>query len=157
LALGYISTILPIIIIVLTVYVSNMLLGFYGVGLAGVGVLSGMPIFLAHHLFAPLADNARQMCLIAELGEEAREKTEEMDQVGKSAAARSRTFVVQPAALAGVALFGGYLFNTNLYKISSEDDISITEPLIYAGVLLGAMVPFLFSGIILPTVRKAAS
>lgn len=65
--------------------------------------------------------------------------------------------MVQPAALAGLALFGGYLFNTNLHQFISEDSISITEPLIFTGVLLGAMVPFLFSGLILPAVKDVGA
>lgn len=65
--------------------------------------------------------------------------------------------MVQPAALAGLALFGGYLFNTNLHQLISEDSISITEPLIFTGVLLGAMVPFLFSGLMLPAVKDVAA
>ena len=65
--------------------------------------------------------------------------------------------MVQPAALAGLALFGGYLFNTDLHRYISEDSISITEPLIFTGVLLGAMVPFLFSGLILPAVKDVGA
>lgn len=64
---------------------------------------------------------------------------------------------MQPAALAGLALFGGYLFNTDLHRFISEDSISITEPLIFTGVLLGAMVPFLFSGLILPAVKDVGA
>lgn len=80
-----------------------------------------------------------------------------MSQLGETSTARSRAFTVHPAALAGMSLFGGYLFNANLYKLASEDDISIDEPLIFVGVLLGAMVPFLFSGIILPSIQKTAA
>ena len=76
-----------------------------------------------------------------------------MDSIGKSSTARTRAFTVHPAALAGIALLGGFLFNANLHEIISEDIISITKPLIFSGVLLGAMVPFLFSGIILPAVQ----
>lgn len=64
LALGYISTTVPIMIIAIAAYFSNMLLGFYGVGLAGVGVLSATPIFLAHYIIAPLADTAYQMAIL---------------------------------------------------------------------------------------------
>jgi Na+/H+-translocating membrane pyrophosphatase len=69
LALGYISTIVPILIIALAIYFSNMLLSFYGVGLAVVGVLSGMPIFLVHHILGPLADSSYNMALLLNLGE----------------------------------------------------------------------------------------
>lgn len=64
LALGYISTTVPIMIIAIAAYFSNMLLGFYGVGLAGVGVLSATPIFLAHYIIAPLADTSYQMAIL---------------------------------------------------------------------------------------------
>jgi Na+/H+-translocating membrane pyrophosphatase len=76
---------------------------------------------------------------------------------GESSSARSRAFVIHPAVLAGMALFGGYLFNINLHTIDSEDAISITEPLIFTGILLGAMVPFLISGIVLPSVQKTSA
>lgn len=67
---------MPIIIIGVAIYFSNMLLGFYGVGLGVVGVVSGMPIFLIHHVFAPLADNAYNIAQLLDLGGDVREKTE---------------------------------------------------------------------------------
>jgi Na+/H+-translocating membrane pyrophosphatase len=65
LALGYISTIIPIILIASAAYLANMFLGFYGVGLAAIGAVCGFPIFLAHSIFAPLASNAHQMAKLS--------------------------------------------------------------------------------------------
>lgn len=69
LALGYISTIIPIILIATAAYVANMFLSFYGIGLAAIGAISGFPIFLAHSVFAPLADNSKQMAILSSLGD----------------------------------------------------------------------------------------
>lgn len=68
LALGYISTILPIILISLAAYFANMFLGFYGIGLAAIGAISGFPLFLAHSVFSPLAESSHQMAVLADLG-----------------------------------------------------------------------------------------
>lgn len=65
LALGYISTIAPIILIASAAYFANMFLGFYGIALAAIGAICGFPLFLAHSVFAPLADNAYQMAKLS--------------------------------------------------------------------------------------------
>jgi K(+)-stimulated pyrophosphate-energized sodium pump len=153
LALGYMSTVVPAILIAITAYFSNYLLGYYGVALAAIGMLVNLPLSLAIDGYGPISDNAGGIAEMSELGAEVRERTDALDAAGNTTAAIGKGFAIGSAALVSLALYGGFLHNAGL-EFSSL--ISMTEPEIFAGLLLGAMLPYLFSAWTIKSVGKAA-
>lgn len=165
LALGYLSTIVPILAIAVTAFVSLKLLSFYGVALAALGMLSNLTIGLAIDAYGPISDNAGGIAEMSELGEEVRTRTDALDAAGNTTAAIGKGFAIGSAALVSLSLYGGYLTRVNLY--SEEDDkgnviypfaggAKIDEPIIFACLLIGAMLPYAFSAFTMKSVGKAA-
>lgn len=153
LALGYFSTAVPVIFIALTAYVSNRLMGYYGVSLAALGMLSNLPLSLAIDGYGPISDNAGGIAEMADMGPEVRTITDGLDAAGNTTAAIGKGFAIGSAALVALSLYGGFLHNAGL-----EDslDITLTKPDIFTGLLLGAMLPYLFSAFTIRSVGKAA-
>jgi Na+/H+-translocating membrane pyrophosphatase len=111
LALGYYSTIIPIIAIAISAFVSMKLLGFYGVALAALGMLSNLPIGLAIDGYGPISDNAGGIAEMAELGENIRHRTDALDAAGNTTAAIGKGFAIGSAALVSLSLYGGFITN----------------------------------------------
>jgi inorganic pyrophosphatase len=153
LALGYLSTVVPAIFIAATAYFANYFLGYYGVALAALGMLANLPLCLAIDGYGPISDNAGGIAEMAGLGAEVRERTDALDAAGNTTAAIGKGFAIGSAALVSLALYGGFLHNAGL-EFSAL--ISMTEPEIFAGLLLGAMLPYLFSAFTIKSVGKAA-
>ena len=153
LALGYLSTIVPVILIALTAYGASVLLGYYGVALAALGMLSNLPISLAIDGYGPISDNAGGIAEMAEMGEETRHKTDALDAAGNTTAAIGKGFAIGSAALVALSLYGGFLHNSGL---SGEKGVTLTEPLVFSGLLIGAMLPYAFSAFTMKSVGKAA-
>lgn len=153
LALGYMSTLIPVILIAATAWVSNHFLGYYGVALAALGMLANLPLSLAIDGYGPISDNAGGIAEMAEMGHEVREITDGLDAAGNTTAAIGKGFAIGSAALVGLALYGGFLHNCGLENSSL---ISLTEPEIFAGLLIGAMIPYIFSSFTIKSVGKAA-
>lgn len=153
LALGYLSTVLPAILIAVTAYFSNLFLGFYGVALAALGMLSNLPISLAIDGYGPISDNAGGISEMSELGHEVRDITDALDAAGNTTAAIGKGFAIGSAVLVSLALYGGFLHNAGLAFSSL---ISLTQPEIFTGLLLGAMMPYLFSAFTIQSVGDAA-
>lgn len=109
LANGYLSTIIPIILIALTVVVSIKLLGMLGVALAAIGMLSTLSVGLAIDAYGPISDNAGGIAEMAELGDYVRKRTDALDAAGNTTAAVGKGFAIGSAALVSLALFGAYL------------------------------------------------
>ncbi len=114
LALGYISTLVPVIFIALTAWLSSFLLGYYGVALAALGMLANLPLSLAIDGYGPISDNAGGIAEMAEMGEEVRERTDGLDAAGNTTAAIGKGFAIGSAALVALALYGGFLHNANI-------------------------------------------
>ena len=152
LALGYMSTVVPVIFIAVTAYVANHFMGYYGVSLAALGMLSNLPLSLAIDGYGPISDNAGGIAEMAEMGEEVRERTDGLDAAGNTTAAIGKGFAIGSAALVSLSLYGGFLHNAQL----SESDISLKRADIFAGLLVGAMLPYLFSAFTIRSVGKAA-
>ena len=108
------STLLPVILIAITAYFSNFLLGYYGVALAALGMLSNLPLSLAIDGYGPISDNAGGIAEMAGLGHEVRERTDGLDAAGNTTAANGKGLAIGSAALVSLALYGGYLHNANL-------------------------------------------
>jgi len=153
LALGYFSTFIPTVFIALTAFLSNYWLGYYGVALAGLGMLTNLPLSLAIDGYGPISDNAGGIAEMSGLPHSVREITDALDAAGNTTAAIGKGFAIGSAALVSLALYGGFLHNAGL-EFSSL--ISMTEPEIFAGLLLGAMLPYLFSAFTIKSVGVAA-
>lgn len=153
LALGYFSTLVPAVCIAITAYFANYLLGFYGVALAALGMLANLPLSLAIDGYGPISDNAGGIAEMSEIDHYVRERTDALDAAGNTTAAIGKGFAIGSAALVSLALYGGFLHNAGL-EFSSL--ISLAEPEIFAGLLLGAMLPYIFSAFTIKSVGKAA-
>ena len=112
LALGYLSTGIPILIIALVILGSMLFLGFLGVGLAAVGMLSTLCVELAIDAYGPISDNAGGISEMAELGEEVRDRTDALDAAGNTTAAIGKGFSIGSAALVAFALYGAFVTRT---------------------------------------------
>jgi inorganic pyrophosphatase len=153
LALGYFSTVIPAIFIAITAYFANYFLGYYGVALAALGMLTNLPLSLAIDGYGPISDNAGGIAEMAELDPFVRERTDALDAAGNTTAAIGKGFAIGSAALVSLALYGGFLHNAGL-EFSTL--ISMTEPEIFAGLMIGAMLPYLFSAFTIKSVGLAA-
>lgn len=166
LALGYNSTIVPIIAITIAAYVSHKVCGFYGVALAALGMLSNLPIGLAIDGYGPISDNAGGIAELAECGESIRDITDALDAAGNTTAAIGKGFAIGSAALVSLALYGGFITRITVWTNAQEAGSTaskhglhnpvITDPLIFAGLLIGAMLPYAFSAFTMKSVGKAA-
>jgi Na+/H+-translocating membrane pyrophosphatase len=154
LALGYLSTIVPVLLIAFTALVSSYILGYYGVALAALGMLSNLPISLALDGYGPIADNAGGIAEMTHLGSEVRERTDALDAAGNTTAAIGKGFAIGSAALVALSLYGGFLHNSGLVK--TRNPLTLTDPEIFAMLLVGAMIPYAFSAFTMKSVGKAA-
>jgi Na+/H+-translocating membrane pyrophosphatase len=156
LALGYMSTLVPAIFIALTAFAANTYLGYYGVALSALGMLSNLPLSLAIDGYGPISDNAGGISEMACMGEELRERTDALDAAGNTTAAIGKGFAIGSAALVSLSLFGGFLHNSGLDTDANQANIALTKPEIFAGLLIGAMLPYVFSAFTIRSVGKAA-
>jgi K(+)-stimulated pyrophosphate-energized sodium pump len=153
-AVGFRSVALPLIIIVGAVLVSNYFAGVYGVALAGVAMLSTTGIIMTIDAYGPIADNAGGISEMSHLGPETRAITDKLDALGNTTAAIGKGFAIGSAGLTALAVFGAY---TQTFTAASKHiDLSITNPMLVAGVLLGAVLPGLVVSFTMQSVGKAA-
>ena len=151
-AIGMVSTIIPLIAIGVTILVAFELAGFYGVALAGVGLLSTLGITLATDAYGPVADNAGGIAEQAGLPPEVRERTDALDALGNTTAATGKGFAIGSAALTSLALLAAYAVAAGL----GESGINLLTHTTLVGLLIGAMLPFVFSALTMKAVGRAA-
>lgn len=149
-AMGLISVVVPTIAIVIGIYVANELAGLYGVALAAVGMLSTLGITLATDAYGPVADNAGGLAEQAHLDPEVRERTDALDSLGNTTAATGKGFAIGSAVLTSLALLAAYT------QVTGITDLQLTDAKVLVGILLGAMLPFLFAGLTMAAVGVAA-
>ena len=166
-ATGMFSTLVPLLAIGVTIIVAFELAGFYGIALAGVGLLSTLGITLATDAYGPVADNAGGIAQQAQLDPEVRQRTDALDALGNTTAATGKGFAIGSAALTSLALLVAYAVAADIYvpginEAPSQTDgnvvagINLLQHTTLVGLLLGAMLPFIFSALTMKAVGRAA-
>jgi len=151
LALGYLSCIVPVICLGVTILVAHTLCGMFGVALGALGMLGTMTMGLTIDAYGPISDNAGGIAEMAGLPEQVRELTDCLDAAGNTTAAIGKGFAIGSAALVSLALFGAFTVRAEVTTVD------ILDPWVFTGLLFGAMVPYAFAAMTMKSVGKAAN
>jgi inorganic pyrophosphatase len=151
LALGYRSTMIPVLCIAVSIFVSFALANMYGIALAALGMLSTLTTALTIDGYGPISDNAGGICEMSGAPEIARKRTDALDAAGNTTAAIGKGFAIGSACLVGLALFGAFVTRSHM------ESVNILRPLEFAGLTIGAMLPYYFSAMTMEAVGDAAN
>jgi len=151
LALGYLSCIVPVICLGITILIAHSLCGMFGVALGALGMLGTMTMALTIDAYGPISDNAGGIAEMSGLPETVRELTDCLDAAGNTTAAIGKGFAIGSAALVSLALFGAFTVRAQV------DHVDILNPWVFTGLLFGAMMPYAFAAWTMKSVGKAAN
>ena len=154
LAVGMKSCMYPLIVLGITTYVSYAVSGMFGIAMAAVGMLSFVSATVSVDTYGPISDNAGGIAEMSELEPEVREITDKLDTVGNTTAAIGKGFAIGSASFAALSLMVSFLYA--FQPAGSKLELNFTDPKILAGALIGGALPYLFSGMLIEAVAKAA-
>merc|ERR1719473_474688 len=150
LALGYNSCIIPILCLTATIGYAFSKAGMYGIGLAALGMLGSLPVALTIDGYGPISDNAGGIAEMSGLPSQIRDKADALDAAGNTTAAVGKGFAIGSACLVGLALFGAFITRIG------DKSVDILRPIQFAGLLVGACLPYAFSALTMQAVGDAA-
>lgn len=156
LANGMISCMLPVIVLAVAIFASYALAGLYGISCAAFGMLSFVAATVSVDTYGPISDNAGGIAEMSALDPSVREITDKLDSVGNTTAAIGKGFAIGSAAFAALSLMTSYLFAFSDIDAVEDLILNLMQPLTLCGALVGAALPFLFSGMLIEAVAKAA-
>lgn len=150
LGLGFMSTAIPMLVIIAVAFTSYSLAGFYGIAISAVSMLSTLGISLAIDAYGPVADNAGGIAEMAALPDEVRERTDALDAAGNMTAAIGKGFAIGSAGLTALAFFSAFATRAQL------EVISLLNIEVLTGMFLGVLMPFIFTSLTMTAVSRAA-
>ena len=155
LSLGMLSTLIPVVVIAAATLIGFSFAGMYGVAMAALGMLSILGVTLAVDSYGPVADNAGGIAEMAQLPGEVRQVTDKLDAVGNTTAAIGKGFAIGSAAFAALGLITAYRVTINNLA-SHSFTLSLSDPKLIAGLLIGGMVPYLYGSLLARGVGRVA-
>jgi len=145
-------------LIAFTIVICYSLLGNWGICLAALGMLSNLSLALTIDAYGPVSDNAGGIAQMANLGANVRRITDDLDAAGNTTAAIGKGFAIGSAGLVSLSLYGAFLYRADgLNNVHRVTDVDLTHPLILGSLLVGAMLPYIFSALCLESVSVAAN
>jgi len=157
LSVGYMSTIIPIFLLAITIIVCVSLIGMLGVALAAIGMLSTLSVGLAIDSYGPISDNAGGIAELSYCPKRVREVTDALDAAGNTTAAVGKGFAIGSAALVSLSLYGAFVTRAEQTHQHPLRSVEVIDGWVFGSMFIGAMLPYWFSALTMKSVGKAAN